>query len=87
MEINIATKEDITSLKQELLSVINGIGQGIVKKHLNKSEAMELLGVKEDKLNLLRHNRQISFYPSGKTFMYDRESCERYLQSIMIAAV
>ena len=80
MEIEIITKEDLKTFKNEIIEVITSKNQSqISEKWLRSAEVREKLGISPGTLQNMRINGTIPFTKMGSTYFYDWDEIQRIL--------
>ncbi len=80
MEIEIITKEDLETFKNEIVEVITSNTQSQTsKKWLRSAEVREELGISPGTLQNMRINGTIPFTRMGSTYFYDWDEIQRIL--------
>lgn len=82
MNLNIATKEDLIDLKQELLEEIKELkqsGNSRDKKYFRSSEMRAMLNISAATLQNMRVNGTVPYIKAGTTILYDLDKVTEIL--------
>ncbi len=79
--MELATKEDLEIMKNELIYVINQkLHSKMNDDYITKDEALIRLGCKETKLSDLRKSGEVTVSKTGKEYLYKLESINNLLE-------
>ena len=82
MQIEIATKQDLVALQQEIIKAVKELLDSNNKpvEQLRSKEVMKILGyTSASSLKSLRDRKKLKFSRIGKTFFYDAQSVNQLL--------
>ena len=83
MNLNIATKEDLMELKQELIAKLKELNQpesSRNKKYLRSAQVRELFSISAGTLQNMRVSNVLPYSKIGSTFFYDYDLIIEILQ-------
>ena len=80
MQIELVTKEDLETFKNEIINKITNNNQGQThKRWLRSSEVREMLGISSGTLQSNRINGTIPYTKIGSTLFYDLDDIQKIL--------
>lgn len=77
------TKDDLKTLKQEILKEIKGVlnQQSITAEFLRSSQVKQLLGCSDSKLETMRKNGTLSYTKIGGSVYYNQKDISKLFQN------
>ena len=79
MNIDIITREDLNSLKEDIIKALKPISKPTDKKWLRSSEVRKILGISSGTLQKGRINNTIPYTKVGTTYLYDYDKINEIL--------